>query len=248
MLLSKTAGRTLRLQGASMTQSMQGMQGYRAQSRTHSSTRQGQGGIATPATGFDKITERVASIVVNVTEKQASKVLNVYPHNGLTRYLAEHPCYDVVGLSDESQDRDLPSKADYSSVEYASFGEGEEGEFRSDLRSASFHAVCCCLPLPSDLSEPRSHIPLKELLRVLSGRGYLVFGCEAGVFESAGFMATLVDLSGPKGLGSLLTVQNMALCLGELRDSGASVSDTVVVVDGGGFDTVDYVIATFRKK
>jgi hypothetical protein len=45
-----------------------------------------------------------------------------------------------------------------------------------------------------------------------------------------------------------MTVQNLALSVVELEANGASIADTVVGDGFGDGGSVDYVIATFRKK
>ncbi len=45
--------------------------------------------------GFDSVLQRVANIVINVTERQSSKILQVYPEGNFTKFLAEVPRFSL---------------------------------------------------------------------------------------------------------------------------------------------------------
>ena len=87
--------------------------------------------------GLDTPLQRMANIVINVTERQASKILHVHPEGNFTKFLAEvsvrshnctlitaqtysppcntlscylqHTCFDVVGLSDAPESSTRPA-------------------------------------------------------------------------------------------------------------------------------------------
>ena len=43
--------------------------------------------ITDPTVGFDIVLNRVANIIINLTERKASKILHIYPESNLCYYL-----------------------------------------------------------------------------------------------------------------------------------------------------------------
>ena len=54
------------------------------------------------AEGFDQVLQRAANIILNVTERQISKILHVYPENNLTAFIGEVRLEHIVLLLDWS--------------------------------------------------------------------------------------------------------------------------------------------------
>jgi hypothetical protein len=62
---------------------------------------------APPIAGYNFIMNRLANIALNVTEKQMTKALHVFPESSYVLYLGNVSHFDVTGLSAITEDKQV---------------------------------------------------------------------------------------------------------------------------------------------
>lgn len=59
--------------------------------------------------GYNRILHRLANIILNITEKQPTKILHVFPSTGMIHYLgSENHSFDITGLANHSNQSTSP--------------------------------------------------------------------------------------------------------------------------------------------
>eukprot|EP01039_Chlorochromonas_danica_P010947 gene10947-12171_t len=163
--------------------------------------------LAPPQIGYNYILNRVANIIFNVTERQPTKMLQVYPEGSLVTYLGKAAFLDITGLSNRSLDfRDF--NTDTFQLTSHSVPFYRPPSTKKEEGSGSGSLVCVAQPLP-----------LHELVRVTNYQGYFILGYPEPLWEAMGMMEALSNA--PKV--DFLSLQKLPIAVRDLEELPADL-------------------------
>jgi len=189
--------------------------------------------------GFELILRRAANIISNVTDRQPSRMLEVYSEGKMFPLFASTPRYlAVTGFTvDTGAVKSLSAMGYYSEVDVVNASSTGELPYNqrsfqvaSMLRPSTFAGVA---EMPVN-----THVPLEEFVRVLGDKGYGLVGADEESWNVEGTMDTLLEMADV----DVLSVQRLDLAAPPITDdleAEADISD--------GHEEHGYLLAVVRR-
>ena len=179
------------------------------------------------ALGFDKVFQRTASILMNLSERSMMKVLHVHCGGGrLGYYLGNSTMFDITGAS-SSQEQVNEAK---SQLQYKDTALVELKRLGEEFRPASFQIVVCLHPPTGSVEAPS----IQDLLRVATESGFVLVGAREDAWEAEGLMD---EVQGAESGGGDLSHTASLLSM-QIMDTGSGTGDA----------SARYMMALLRKK
>lgn len=133
--------------------------------------------------GFDKVLQRAASILINISERSMMKVLHVNCGGKFGYYLGRSTVLDITGVSMfEDQIVEANSQKQYTEVVSVS-----NYDLRKQFRNGMFQAVISLQPGDS------ATLSIQDALRVMTDDGFIVFGAKEEVWDRDGVMQQMEE-------------------------------------------------------
>eukprot|EP01031_Cornospumella_fuschlensis_P025403 gene25403-30675_t len=177
--------------------------------------------------GYRYVLQRLANIAMNVTEKQPTKTLHVFPEEAFVKYLGKNSNLYLTGYDDKAthfQQAAAPGK--YESVIAE---ESFRGLNKLPFPSGGFQLVLCAPPVhTASVYDPREGadgtatvytpppLPLLECIRVCAQKGYVVLGLLESQSARFELQRHLLEYAG-LGMVDFLSLQRFSLPLPHLQ-------------------------------
>ena len=179
--------------------------------------------------GSDLILRRAANIISNVTDRQPTRMLEIYPTGKLYSIFPSTPQYlAVTACTDDSDSIEvLKGMGYYSEIETVS-----EAAMALPFAPRSFQLVSMLRPTSfvpdsgdSEAWMPNftANVPLTEAVRVLGHAGFALVGGDESQWNDADIMTQLLDLE-EHGV-DIMSVQKLDLAAPPVSDELASSAD-----------------------